>query len=257
MEITTTTIERSNGRRAAINTLAVVGFIALIIIGIVLAIYSARYIPKAFNRIGAAAVSLSQTFRPAQTPASLEVVATTTLPIAAPSTASTSATAVTTTEAAVIASIKPAHTTAGTKTSGTYTTVPVSVPAAALYGKPDLTVSITDIGYLTGASNDTFISSPTIPAGSHGAVKFVISNIGTNASGQFSFNAAIPTAPSFTFTSPFQQSLLPNDRIEYTLGFDQTYSGGIRTITILVDNTNVVDESSELNNSQSRAVSVN
>jgi hypothetical protein len=62
MEITTTTTTRNPARHAAINGLAIVGFIALLVAGIALAIYSARFLPKTASRIGAAAVSLSSVF---------------------------------------------------------------------------------------------------------------------------------------------------------------------------------------------------
>jgi hypothetical protein len=80
MEITTTTINRNPDRRAAVNALAIVGFIALLIIGIGLAIYSARFVPNIASRFGGAAVSLSSIFKKSEDPALEVVTATTTLP---------------------------------------------------------------------------------------------------------------------------------------------------------------------------------
>ena len=257
MEITTTTTDQPKpARSAVISAFALVGFIALIIIGIILAIYSARYIPKTVSRIGAAAVSLSQDFKPKGSVPSLQVVAaTTTLPIAdavatTTDASSTDATATATTSVAVASA---PHVHAGTPV---ITTIPTTAPVAP-YGQPDLTVAITDIGYLNGAGNDSFISSNNVPSGKNGAVKFTIMNIGTNVAGPFTFTANIPTSPAFTFTSPVQQALNPGDRIEYTLGFDRGDTGTARTITILADNGNTVDESNEANNSDARAIDIN
>ncbi len=64
MEIMTTTVNRNPGRRAAVNALAVVGFLALLAAGIALAIYSASYFPKIASRLGGAAVSLNLGIQP-------------------------------------------------------------------------------------------------------------------------------------------------------------------------------------------------
>ena len=52
-------------RKAAINGLAVVGFVALIVAGLSLAVYSVRFVPTVVNSIGAAAVYLGSKFSPA------------------------------------------------------------------------------------------------------------------------------------------------------------------------------------------------
>lgn len=249
MEITTTTINRTS-RRAAVNALAVVGFIALLFIGIVLAIYSARFVPKAISRIGTAAVSLSSVFKGAEEPAALTVIT------ESPSIPFGDATAT-------------ATTTATSSVVTTTTTTPIPIPSApvvitvpgvpaALYGKSDLTVSITDVGYLrTAGETSSYVASTDVPDGKSGAIRFTVINVGTNETGTWDFEASIPTSSSFTFSSPSQRSLRPGDRVEYVLGFDRTKSGDNRTITITVDPDRNVDETNEGNNSASKNVDIN
>ncbi|MDB5245426.1 MAG: Peptidase sortase-like protein [Parcubacteria group bacterium] len=255
MEITTTTINQNPSRRAAINSLAVVGFIALIIIGIGLAIYSARYVPIAVSRIGTAAVSLSQVFRPAHTDPALQVVslASTTLPIEN-DVPTTTATTTVTFPTATTTPVKT--TTAGTPGTTTHTVVTTTTTRPAPYGLSDLSVIVTQVGYLDNGTTDSFIGATSIPYGKTGAVKFTVRNIGTNVSGNWNFRADVPTYPSFSFTSPDQQSLLPGDQIDYTLGFDRGQQGNNRVITITVDPSNYVSEQNENNNSASGPVTV-
>ena len=253
METTTiTTQTTSPARRAAVNTLAVVGFIVLIILGMALAVYAATFLPKAVGGLNGAAVYLSSIFVPAETPAQLEVVAPgDTVPFPdAPAVAATTTQAVAQAPTAIITP------TQGTPTTTTYPTGPVPAPTPVLSGLPDLTVSIVATGYLTSEDTSSFIKSDTVPNGLRGAVKFTISNIGTNASGRFDFDATLPTSRSYTFTSDSQNSLLPGGRVEYTLGFDRTRQGDDRTITITVDEDNNVKESNESNNSDAKSVRI-
>src|SRR5437588_318447 len=87
-------------RRSAMVGLAVVGFIALIALGIWLAVSSARYVPGAVGGLGSAATYLGSIFTPAPNP-SLSVVPTaSTTPFSEASTtpAAATSTAATTTE---------------------------------------------------------------------------------------------------------------------------------------------------------------
>ena len=72
MQTTQTFNESATSREAAVTTLAVVGFLALIAAGMWLAVYSARFVPGALSRIDSAAVELSSLFSPA--PTSLAIV---------------------------------------------------------------------------------------------------------------------------------------------------------------------------------------
>lgn len=251
MEITTTTINRNPGRRAAVNALAIVGFIALIIIGIALAISAARYAPKLTSKLSGAAVSLSSIFHPNSDNASLQVVtATSTLPFTDTSTATSSLSTATSSTSGT--GTKPSTgTTGGTK----YVTVTTTTTVAP-YGDPDLTVKITDVGYLrTKNDTDTFVASNSVSSGRDGAVKFTVKNIGTNVTGSWKFQAILPTSSSnSTFTSPTQDSLQPGESVDFVLGFQHTRSGNDRDIVIKVDSAKDVSESDEGNNSDSDTI---
>lgn len=256
METTTTrTTTSAPARQAVVNSFAIVGFIVLIILGIMLAVYAASFVPKAVSRIGAAAVYLTSSFSEDGGESQLEVVP-------PPSSESVPfgndvivATTTATTTTTVTAQQPQAPVRAGTPVQTSYQ-VPVKVPVA-LSGLPDLTVEITAIGYLRTSDTDSFVRSNEVPDNKRGAVKFAIINRGTNTSGTFKFDAKLPTtSSSFTFTSGKQQSLKPGDRIDYVLGFDRAKSGNDREIRITVDADRDVRESNESNNTDTDTVDI-
>ena len=235
----------SSVRQTAINGLAIVGFIALVVAGIWLAVYSTRFVPAVVNRIGSAAVYLGSVFSPAPEPA-ISVVST---PVASTTLSFDTETAplASTTTTTTTSSPKPAATAAGVKTNGTYSigTVPATVTP---YGLSDLAITISAVGYLTTASTDSFVTSSTVPDNERPAIKFTIKNIGTNWSGTWRFDASVPTRTSYVFKSEPQQSLAPGDSIDYTLGFDRAKTGSDQPISITVDFSHAVPESNENNN---------
>lgn len=253
MEITTTTTTNPNGRQATITALAVIGFVALLIVGIMLAIYSARFVPVAINRLGGAAVSLSSLFKPAEDAKLEVVVATSTLPFTESTTTVATATSTGLIATNLAGSTTPA--TPSTPVRGPQTTTTYPATPAVLFGQSDLTVTITQVGYLPTSDNSSFIATNNIPSGAKVAVKFTVVNKGTNATGAWSFVASIPASTSI-FTSPTQQSLRPSDRVEYILGFDRPRSGSNKNIEVTVDDTNVVSESNESNNSDSVSITI-
>lgn len=256
MEQHTTTINHGGKRRAAINTLAIVGFIALIFIGITLAIYAARYVPTALSHLGAAAVSLSEVFIPGDEESGngLETIpfdfdgdeeATTT-----PETSSDDE------------SEGEGPSTGGTNTGGTggtigtpvVTQIPVPVPVEP-YGEPDLTVTIDAVGYCTSSNPDTFRSASRVPDGERGGIKFTVRNIGTNVAERSEMSVKLPTSPSYTQRSNVGE-LNPNGARIYTLCFDRPREGNDREITVTVDSDTDIDESNERNNSASRTIDI-
>jgi subtilase family serine protease len=103
-----------------------------------------------------------------------------------------------------------------------------------------------------------FIPSSSVPKGAIFAVKFTVSNTGTNASGQWNFKAKLPTKQSYTFTSPSQQSLNPGDHIDFMLHLDPGEAKtGVQTSTITVDPSNDVTESNERNNESDVDTTIN
>ena len=241
-----TTQNTSSTTQAALYGLAAVGFITLVGGGMWLAVYSARFVPGAINRIGAAAVSLSEIFTPGPG-SSLSVVptASTTIPFGQ---AATSTTPTTTPSKPVTTT--PVTPVAGQATSGTYPIGGTSTSTApGLYGLADLTTSISAVGYLATTSANSFVVATTVPSGSRPAVKFVIKNIGTNATGSnWTFSASIPTQTAYIYQSLPQPNLNPGDSIEYTLGFDQANRGS-QTISITANASHTVPESSTTNDS--------
>lgn len=247
----TTTIRTTTGatRRAAVNGLAVVGFIVLIIIGMALAVYAATYVPSAISRVGSAAVFFSSVFQPAEDTDLVVVPPTETVPFGEDVPAATS----TPTTTPVVPT-----TGATTPIQGTPVTTVIQVPGtpAPLSGRPDLVIENLISGYLTSSNTNSFVKSNDIPDGKRGAVKFSIVNRGTNVSGRFQFEAELPTTRTFTYQSGNQASLNPGERIDYVLGFDKTKEGNNRTITVTVDPDRDVTESNEGNNTRSVTVDI-
>ncbi|MBI4088697.1 hypothetical protein HY415_01225 [Candidatus Kaiserbacteria bacterium] len=238
-----------SNRTVMVNTLAIVGFVALIGASMWLAVYSARYVPEVVTRFGSAAVYLGSVFNPST--ASLSVVPTPTATTTIPSTEVSS----TPSKPAAPAEAKPAPTTPGEKTTSV---VQISGAAAtnALTGLPDLVVTIKAIGYLATSSADSFIATSTVPSGRRPAVSFTIKNVGTNASGSWRFSATIPTQSFFLYQSQPQQSLNPGDSIDYTLGFDQATAGADKMISITANFDRTVAELNLDNNSASTKLTI-
>lgn len=122
-----------------------------------------------------------------------------------------------------------------TTTTNTTPTTPTTPPA----GTPDLMVK-----NLYVATIDPYTGTVEL--------HFEVQNIGTGASGPWSFVATLPTSPNYRYQSPEQRSLGSQDGIVFTLRFDRVLGG---TITIDVDEANRVRESNEYNNTASTIVS--
>ena len=249
METTTIRTTSGSGRQAALNALAIVGFIVLVIIGMALAVYAARFVPTAISNIGSAAVYLSSQVFPAGEDTDLVVVPPTeTVPFGDEPVVATSTP--TTTPETPTAPVTPRP---GAPVT---TVVQVGGNPANYTGLPDLVIENVQTGYLTSSNTSSFRASNEVPDGERGAVKFTIANRGTNLSDRFEFEVKLPTTRSYTYDSRTQQTLRPGERIEYVLGFDQTKEGNDRTITIDVDPDDDIDESNEGNNRRSVTVDI-
>lgn len=240
-------------RKAAIGGLAVVGFIALILIGIATAIYAATFLPKAFSRLSSANVYLSSTpsddtkLEAVNNPS--VVVGTSSAPTSIPlSPATNPAPAPTPVATPATPAPTPVY------TQPTYHVVP---SAPAYYGLADLVTTITSVGYLRYAGDTTsFVSANAVPSGYQGAVRFVIANRGTNVSNSWNFLARLPSNTNADYRSAYQRALNPNDSIVYTLGFDG-YTDSRGTIRITADANDNVQESNESNNTDTSSIYVN
>ncbi len=236
-------------RQTAVNTFAVIGLIALIILGIWGAIYSARFVPTIANRIGTAAVYVGSLFVPAQTtpPTSSDTNATTTPTFISFGSATTTASTTPTIKKTPATTYVPPK-----KTSQQV----VRTATRPLYGLPDLSITVTAIGYLSTDSTSSFVSRSSVPSGERPAITFTVKNIGTNASGPWRFSADIPTRTSYTYRSDLQQSLAPGDSIDYIFGFDRASVGTNQNVTITTNYDNVVKESNTRNDSISLGLTI-
>lgn len=240
-------------RQAAVGGLAVVGFVALITLGLLLGVYAGRFVPDIASGIGSAAVYLGSVFTPNSDSSSPLVAATSTNPFL-----STSSTTISFggSPATTPAPKRPVARTPGSETSGTYPLGGSATTTATLYGLPDLTVTIDAIGYLATTSAESFVASSTVPAGSRPAVRFTVKNSGTNRAGPWVFSASIPTQTSYLYQSQPQQALLPGDSIQYTLGFDQANTGANQPVSITVNYDRAVTESNTTNDSASASLTI-
>ncbi len=258
-------------KKAALGGLAVVGFIALILIGIATAIYAASFLPKALTRLSSANVylsSLTQTggsnqLEPVQQPAT-QVIYTpaptaNTIPFGTTTTTTTVTPPVTvtppTTTTTVTTPVTPTY--VPPRTTPTYRVV--QVPASQNYsGLPDLVATITSVGYLRNdGDTSSFVAANTVPSGRQGAVRFVIANRGTNVTGSWNFEADLPNSSSNSnYRSSSQQSLKPGDSIVYTLGYDNSTRGS-DTFRVEADSSRNVSESNESNNTDSESIYFN
>lgn len=254
VKTTTTTVQQQPARRAAVNGLAVVGFIALIFIGITLAIYAARYVPQTVARLGTANVYLSSIFGDGADDNNLEVVPGDSVPFPSDNEDTTADTndepAKSDTDTTPSTPAAPAP----RPSTPTVIQVPITVPITP-YGKADLIVRITEVGYLRSADIDSFVKDNSVPDGKRPAFKFRVTNIGTNNSGPWEFKAKLPTTSTYTYESRNQASLAPGQYVDYTLGFDRAKDGENR-VTITVDSGDDVNESNENNNTASTDIEV-
>ena len=244
IEQTSQTTAQNPAKQAAIYALATVGFVALLILGITLAIYSSRYVPLAVSK-------LAGDLNGSNNSGSLSVVsATSTIPFGNNGDVMT-ATTTTTLTPPVTTNAQTAVATPATTESQSE----VSQPRGP-YGLPDLAVTIIATGYLTTNSTASFVPANIIPPGARPAVQFSIANDGTNVTGPWNFLAQIPSYNNYVFNSPIEPSLNPGDHTVFTLGFNEAIPGPAQTITIVADPNDNIVESNEGNNSAAAAVTI-
>lgn len=112
-------------------------------------------------------------------------------------------------------------------------------------GTADLHVSIDAVGI---DRNDDFRSRERVDEDDRAAVAFTVTNTGTKETGAWFFSAILPTGEPYYFQSDTQASLLPGDRIEFILAFDDIEGRGKTSLYIHADPIDNVRELSSLNN---------
>lgn len=242
-------------RQTAIHGLAVIGFITLIVLGVSLAVYSARYFPNIVDRLGVASVSLSEVFTPATKP-SLAVV-----PTASTTTSLGGATSTTTATSTLARAPKKevnVAPTMGEKKSETYQ-IGGTASAPTLFGLPDFEVTINAVGYFTSNSPDSFVASSVVPTGLRPAVYFVVKNVGTNATGVWHLTASVPAQAAYSKEwKEFQASLNPGEYTQYFISFDYfaATKGQDQMISVTANFDRAVVESNLDNNNASAKITI-
>jgi len=128
-------------------------------------------------------------------------------------------------------------------------------------GTLDLALTILAVGVANEDSGDFTAATGSIDPdtlSSHEvlAVKFQVENLGSKESGDWEFEAELPTRPRNTFHSRHNDSLFPGERIEFVLGFDREQRNSMIEVDIAVDPDNDINEVSEANNNLTAKISL-
>jgi subtilase family serine protease len=125
-------------------------------------------------------------------------------------------------------------------------------------GLANLTVSITAVGYIN--DNGDFVADSTIDHDQRLAVKILVTNTGTNKTGEWRIHTVVPTRTDSTFEHDENEpNLEPNGILPLTLTLErgQPHIGDDEKISVEVDTDNDVDESNENDNDATATISVN
>jgi hypothetical protein len=144
-----------------------------------------------------------------------------------------------------VTTVKPTYTAGKPITTTKYVYVtPVSDPK----GKIDLQVTFLGVGTLVGK---TFVPKAVIDADEDGALQFEVKNIGTKTSGEWEYEANLPS--DITYASPDQKALKPNERAVITLGFSGISAEGSEKIGVEVTTKN---DTKTINNEFTRTIKI-
>lgn len=222
----------AEGEKKAVSGIAVVGFIAVVIIGMILAVYASRYVPQFLNSLSSAVYLSSDSAnngKATTTPTVVTPAPTTTIVPETPATVATSA---------------PQLPNETGYTPRTYTPTRVVTTRPNLYGYADLAVSSLEVGYQSGSS---FIETSRIPSGRDMVVKFTVKNVGTNIASGWRVRVRVEGQSD---AIAYGGSLNPNGYQNFTLRATDLESDTYTT-RIDVDYTNAVAETNESNNNDS------
>jgi hypothetical protein len=144
-----------------------------------------------------------------------------------------------------VAPVKPTYTAGKPITTTKYVYVtPVSDPK----GKIDLQVTFLGVGTLVGK---TFVPKAVLDADENGALQFEVKNIGTKTSGEWEYEANLPS--DITYASPDQKGLKPNERAVITLGFSEVSAEGSEKIGVEITTKN---DSKQVNNEFTKTIKI-
>lgn len=206
-------------RENVLRIVAVIGLIAVLLLGAWGIIQLAFFIPTFLSNIGGSVTPKTQTVNTNST---------------------------TTVKTAVVAETpKPVVKTAAKPAAVKY--VASAKPRAALYGYPDLAVRIINAPTSVRAGQQVSLQFVIENAGTNAVPA------------NWFFTASLPYNPAYTYQSPVQQALYPGDKIVYTLGYTAQYNsynysypqqnyGGTQSASISADPYNLIYELNESNN---------
>ncbi len=235
-----------------VRSLAVIGFFAILFVGLWGTVQVVKVAPQAFSTLAAVTTSLTQTFFSADTEEGQEGNA-------EEASSSNQTEESTTPNENVSGNEENTQGTAQALTPGERVdnVFPINDSRAPSNpnGEPDLVARILSVGEINSAG--VFVPKDSITVGNKGAVMFEVQNNGTKTSDTWVFNAVLPTFPMHIFHSQTQQALNPGEKIQYTLGFDQIdYNKKEGVVTINVDPAGSMKESNENNNIAQRVLKI-
>jgi len=114
------------------------------------------------------------------------------------------------------------------------------LPTSHEDGFTDLKMSYLGVGSL---DDNVFTPKATFVTGTKGALKFEVKNIGTKTSDDWTFTATLPSG--FVFNSDTQAALKPNERAEFTLGFDVVAEESTQKIKATLTEENDTNETND------------
>ena len=135
----------------------------------------------------------------------------------------------------------------GNKTEKTLIYYSTGPATSSPNGLIDLEARILELGVIDKNTN-VFTASSSPSANVRVAVKFEVINNGTKQSGAWAFNAVLPTFPNYIYIGDYQPSLMPGEKVEFTIGFDSVERKKNGEFVVNIDPNNSVKESIETNN---------
>ncbi len=224
--------------KATVNGLAIIGFIGLVIAGMLLAVYAARYVPGALSRLSSAVYLSSDKTGDEETPAAETPDAEKPqAPVVVPTDDNNDEETPRTGGPQYVAPTIPTY---------TYTTT----TEKPLSGRADLALSGVRVGYFRGSS---FIEDNEVPDGRDMALKFTVRNSGTNVASGWGIRVNVEGERTATGAGGV---LYPDGSQAFTLRVTNPEAGNSREISIEVDYQDDVDESNERNNDRELEIDV-
>ena len=224
------------GEKQGANPIAVVGFIILVLAGMLLAVYASRYVPQLLGNLTSAVyVSTGK-------PTNATTSPTPTVLPSAPTPAATTSDTGTGEKPTGGPSFVPTPTKTPSYTY-TYPTGP------RLYGYPDLSLQNVRVGYFSGG---TVVADDHVPSGRDMGITFTVRNGGTNVVSDYLVRVRIEGQQDAIARGGL---LYPNGYQNFTLRATDNERGNIR-VSIEVDYPDAITETSESNNDYATDIDV-